>query len=48
LQPCFPSNATVAGASSSEAWYLVRGPAAQECVQQGDAGRAIHYAYKLH
>ena len=46
LEPCFPTNATVAGASSGEAWYLVRAPAAQECAQQGDAGRAIHYAYR--
>ncbi|HET9473163.1 MAG TPA: glycosyltransferase family 39 protein [Steroidobacteraceae bacterium] len=45
LEPCFPTNATLAGASSGEAWYLVRGPAAQDCVRQGDAGRAIHYAY---
>jgi 4-amino-4-deoxy-L-arabinose transferase-like glycosyltransferase len=43
LQPCFPSNATLAGSSSSEDWYLVRGPAAEECAAKGNAARAIQY-----
>jgi 4-amino-4-deoxy-L-arabinose transferase-like glycosyltransferase len=43
LQPCFPSSASLAGSSSGEDWYLVRGPAAEECARQGDAGRAIQY-----
>ncbi len=34
------------GAASDEDWYLVRGPATQDCARQGDANRAIHYAYK--
>ena len=46
LPPCFPTNAAVAGRSSGEVWYLVRGPATQDCARQGDINRAIHYAYK--
>ena len=46
MKHCFPTNATRAGRSSDEDWYLVRGPAAADCAQKGDAGRAIHYAYK--
>jgi len=46
MKHCFPANATRAGRSADEDWYLVRGPAAGDCAQKGDAGRAIHYAYK--
>ena len=46
LQPCFSSNAVNAGTSSGEDWYLVRGPASDECARQGDVTRAIHYAIK--
>ena len=46
LKPCLTENATQVGRSSDEDWYLVRGPAAADCAQQGDARRAIHYAYK--
>ena len=45
LEPCFPMNRVLAGRASDEEWYLVRGPAAQKCADQGNAGRAIHYAY---
>ena len=44
LDPCFKSNATLAGESSDEKWFLVRGPAAPSCAQKGDAGRAIRYS----
>ena len=40
---CFVGNSTMAGISSSEEWYLVRGPAAKECAEKGDASRAIRY-----
>ena len=46
LKPCLTENAIQVGRSSDEDWYLVRGPAAADCAQQGDARRAIHYAYK--
>lgn len=46
LKPCFPSGAIKAGRSSSEDWYLVRAPAAEECAAKGNAQRAIHYAQK--
>jgi 4-amino-4-deoxy-L-arabinose transferase-like glycosyltransferase len=46
LAPCFPTNRVLAGRASDVDWYLVRAPATQECAQQGDARRAIHYAYK--
>jgi hypothetical protein len=46
LEPCFPANRTVAGRSSDEDWFLVRGPASKECAAQGDAFRAIHYDAK--
>jgi 4-amino-4-deoxy-L-arabinose transferase-like glycosyltransferase len=46
LQPCFPSNTTLAGSSSGEDWYLVRGPATDECAAEGDAARAIQYHLK--
>ena len=44
LDPCFPSDAQLAGVTSSEKWFLVRGPAADSCVKQGDANRAIRVA----
>ena len=43
LKPCFPTNATRSGRSSDTDWYLVRGPAANECAVKGDAARAIEY-----
>jgi 4-amino-4-deoxy-L-arabinose transferase-like glycosyltransferase len=43
---CFPANATKAGRSSDEDWYLVRGPAVQNCAEKGDASRAIQYDRK--
>jgi hypothetical protein len=43
---CFPANATKAGRSSDEDWYLVRGPAVQNCAEKGDASRAILYDRK--
>jgi 4-amino-4-deoxy-L-arabinose transferase-like glycosyltransferase len=47
LEPCFPlPNATLAGRSSDDDWYLVRGRASSECAQKGDAARAIHYGPK--
>jgi hypothetical protein len=46
MKTCFPVNASKAGRSSDEDWFIVRGPAAAECAQKGDAGHAIHYAYK--
>jgi hypothetical protein len=46
LSPCFPTKGTLAGRSSDDDWYLVRGPASTECAAKGDAGRAIHYATK--
>jgi hypothetical protein len=48
MKSCFPANATKAGVTSDEDWYLVRGPAAADCAQKGDVGNAIHYAYKTH
>ena len=48
MKSCFPENATKAGVTSDEDWYLVRGPAAADCAQKGNAGNAIHYAYKTH
>ena len=48
LEPCFPTNATKAGRSSDEDWYLVRGPASAECAAKGDLARAISYASKPH
>ena len=44
LKPCFPTNATHIGISSDDDWFLVRGPASNECAEKGDAGRAIRYA----
>jgi 4-amino-4-deoxy-L-arabinose transferase-like glycosyltransferase len=46
LSPCFPTKGRLAGRSSDDDWYLVRGPASTECAAKGDAGRAIHYATK--
>jgi 4-amino-4-deoxy-L-arabinose transferase-like glycosyltransferase len=47
LEPCFPKpNATLAGRSSDDNWYLVRGQASAECAQKGDAARAIPYGPK--
>jgi 4-amino-4-deoxy-L-arabinose transferase-like glycosyltransferase len=42
LAPCF-ENATKAGRSSDEDWFLVRAPALPECAEKGVAARAIHY-----
>ena len=41
---CFTGNATLAGESSREEWYLVRAPAASECAAKGQAARAIPYS----
>jgi hypothetical protein len=41
---CFEANATRAGRSSDEDWFLVRAPAVQHCAEKGDASRAIRYA----
>jgi hypothetical protein len=46
LHPCFSANAKLAGNSSGEDWYLVRGSAALECASKGHLARAIRYAYK--
>jgi len=46
LHPCFSSNATLAGSSSGEDWYLVRGSATLECASKGQLARAIPYEYK--
>jgi 4-amino-4-deoxy-L-arabinose transferase-like glycosyltransferase len=46
LEPCFPSNRTMAGRSSDEDWFLVRSPASADCAAKGDASRAIHYDAK--
>jgi 4-amino-4-deoxy-L-arabinose transferase-like glycosyltransferase len=47
LEPCFPRpNARLAGRSSDDDWYLVRGTASVECAQKGDAARAIQYGPK--
>jgi hypothetical protein len=46
LDPCFPVNRVLAGRSSDDDWYLVRGPASTECAAKGDATRAIHYEAK--
>jgi 4-amino-4-deoxy-L-arabinose transferase-like glycosyltransferase len=40
---CFTANATLAGRTSEEDWYLVRAPAAQSCAEKGNAARAIQY-----
>ncbi len=40
---CFPANATGAGRTSREEWFLVRAPAVQSCAEKGDAARAIVY-----
>ena len=49
LEPCFPRpNATLAGRSSDDDWYLVRGTASAGCAQKGDASRAISYRAKPH
>jgi hypothetical protein len=48
LEPCFPvTNATLAGRSSDDDWYLVRGQASEECARKGDPARAISYAHTL-
>src|SRR6185369_8909589 len=44
---CFIGN-TAAGISSDEQWYLVRSPAATECVKKGDASKAISYNFLEH
>ncbi len=44
--PVSPRICMFAGSSSGEEWYLVRGPALEECAKQGEVRRAIHYAYK--
>ncbi|HUQ08847.1 MAG TPA: glycosyltransferase family 39 protein [Steroidobacteraceae bacterium] len=41
--PCFTVNATKAGASSGDDWFLVRAPAESACAALGDARRAIRY-----
>jgi hypothetical protein len=47
LKPCFATaDQTIAGRSSDENWYLVRGPASTDCAAKGDASKAIHYAAK--
>jgi len=47
LEPCFPAaNATLAGRSSDDDWYLVRGAARAQCAGKGDVARAIHYGPK--
>ncbi len=43
LEPCFTANVSKAGRSSNNDWFLVRAPAASECVAKGDLKRAILY-----
>jgi hypothetical protein len=44
LDPCFVSTSKqLAGVSSGDNWFLVRGRAAQACVDQGDGSKAIIY-----
>ena len=44
LAPCFVNTSKrLAGLSSSDQWFLVRGEAEQGCVAKGDRSRAIHY-----
>jgi 4-amino-4-deoxy-L-arabinose transferase-like glycosyltransferase len=47
LEECFSQDATKAGRSSSEDWFLVRAPAVQNCAVRGDATRAIRYDPKV-
>jgi 4-amino-4-deoxy-L-arabinose transferase-like glycosyltransferase len=47
LEPCFSRpDAVLAGRSSDDDWYLVRGTASAECAGKGDATRAIRYRAK--
>jgi 4-amino-4-deoxy-L-arabinose transferase-like glycosyltransferase len=43
INPCFTTNASVAGEASGKKWFLVRAPAAPDCVKKGNATRAITY-----
>jgi hypothetical protein len=43
LNPCFPQGGTNVGRSSDDEWFLVRPPAAADCVVKGQATRAIRY-----
>jgi 4-amino-4-deoxy-L-arabinose transferase-like glycosyltransferase len=43
IDECFSQNATKAGRTSDEDWFLVRAPAVQNCAARGDATRAIRY-----
>jgi hypothetical protein len=45
LAPCF-GNATKAGRTSDEDWFLVRAPALAACAQKGVSARAIPYGRK--
>jgi 4-amino-4-deoxy-L-arabinose transferase-like glycosyltransferase len=45
LEPCFvESTAQPIGRSSREEWLLVRGSAARDCIDRGDAAKAITYS----
>ena len=46
-EPCFRTNARLAGRSSGEDWFLVRAPAAAVCASLGDAKHAIRYSPML-
>jgi hypothetical protein len=47
LDPCFPKpNAILAGRSSDDDWYLVRGSASAACAEKGVLARAIPYTHK--
>jgi len=43
-EPCFRTNASLAGRSAGEDWFLVRAPAATVCASLGDAKHAIRYS----
>jgi 4-amino-4-deoxy-L-arabinose transferase-like glycosyltransferase len=46
MKPCLEANATEVGRSSSDHWFLVRGPASAECAAKGNLARAIAYPSK--
>jgi len=47
MKPCLQANATEVGRSSSDHWFLVRGPASAECAAKGNLARAISYPAKV-
>jgi len=46
MKECFRGG-ELAGQSSDESWFLVRGQAAVQCAEKGNASKAIHYLPKL-